>query len=242
MKLWIVSDTHLDHGGPWLEPPPEADIAVIAGDACDGAWLETIAAKLPTVFVCGNHELYGHAFSERMDKLRGRAWWLLDNGEVTILGIRFVGATLWTDYAGGNAIAMQVARDSMNDHRLIKWQKEPWMRFRPNEALALHRESVAYLRSVLADNCPAGVPTVVVTHHAPSMLSVHPRFAGNILNHAFASDLDYLVEGSDAALWVHGHVHDPFSYSIGKTRVICNPRGYPHEAGNGFNPNLLVEV
>jgi hypothetical protein len=27
-------------------------------------------------------------------------------------------------------------------------------------------------------------------------------------------------------LWTHGHTHDPFDYMVGKTRVVCNPRGY----------------
>jgi hypothetical protein len=46
-------------------------------------------------------------------------------------------------------------------------------------------------------------------------------------------------------LWVHGHTHSSFDYKLGKTRIICNPRGYPGtfgDMGNDFNPNLIVEI
>jgi Icc-related predicted phosphoesterase len=38
-------------------------------------------------------------------------------------------------------------------------------------------------------------------------------------------------------LWVHGHIHDRSAYTIGATRVICNPAGYD---GRGHDPYLAV--
>lgn len=47
-----------------------------------------------------------------------------------------------------------------------------------------------------------------------------------------------------AQLWIHGHVHGSFSYSVGSTRVACNPRGYPLAGGGyenpAFDPGLLL--
>lgn len=243
MKLWLISDLHLDFGGQRPRPPADADIAVVAGDVCDDRWLEETADLLPVVFVAGNHEFYGHTYQERIAELRRiPEVTLLDNSEATIGGVRFVGCTLWTDYDGADAAAMQFARYGMNDHRRIRWG-EQWERFDPRHALNLHRQSVGFLRGSLCDNNPPDVPTVVVTHHAPSLKSIHPKFQdAGALNYAFASELYYLVEGSGAELWVHGHVHDPFDYRIGETRVVCNPIGYPHEAGNGAMRDLIVEV
>ena len=82
---------------------------------------------------------------------------------------------------------------------------------------------------------------VVVTHHAPSRASVAPRFAGQRLNPAFVSGLESLIEAGRPSLWVHGHTHTSFDYRLGKTRVICNPRGYPGENPD-FRPGLVVEV
>ena len=51
-------------------------------------------------------------------------------------------------------------------------------------------------------------------------------------------DLYYLVPGelgifrlptlvrSPVALWIHGHTHTAFDYTVDGTRVVCNPRGY----------------
>ncbi len=44
-----------------------------------------------------------------------------------------------------------------------------------------------------------------------------------------------------AALWIHGHTHTFFDYSVAGTRVLCNPRGTPGET-TGFRPELTVEV
>src|ERR1700722_10598386 len=69
--------------------------------------------------------------------------YLLENDTVVLGGIRFVGATFWTDYrAFGEsnvAAVMNACATGMNDHRLIGWQKEPWLRFRPQEAALLHQ-------------------------------------------------------------------------------------------------------
>ena len=45
-----------------------------------------------------------------------------------------------------------------------------------------------------------------------------------------------------AKITIHGHTHDDFDYQLFGTRVVCNPRGYPEEAGrHGFDPALVVE-
>ena len=54
--------------------------------------------------------------------------------------------------------------------------------------------------------------------------------------------MDVVVEKSEAKLWIHGHTHDNMEYSIDKTQVICNPRGYAHEVNPAFNPQLIMEL
>jgi Icc-related predicted phosphoesterase len=85
--------------------------------------------------------------------------------------------------------------------------------------------------------------TVVVTHHAPSSQSVHPRYARDLLTPAFASNLENLVEGDRVALWIHGHMHESFDYEIYGTRVVCNPRGYAPKALNeDFDQIYTIEI
>lgn len=242
MNLWIFSDLHQDFGKFDLPIPDNADIAIAAGDIQNDGLLASLGNKLPTIFVAGNHEFYGHCYGDRMDELRGipsEQLYVMHNESVVFGNVRFVAATLWTDYNRHNPIAMDLARRSMNDHRKIKWSKEPWMRFRPEEAAALHADSVRAIEAVLA--APHDGPTVIVTHHAPSEQSVAAKYRGDTLNYAYFSDLDWLIEKYQPELWVHGHVHSSFDYTIGKTRVLCNPHGYPGE-NKEFDPSLVVKA
>lgn len=86
---------------------------------------------------------------------------------------------------------------------------------------------------------------MVVTHHAPSLHSVPPRFAGSALNVNFVSDAEHLVGRERACVWVHGHLHDSSNYEINGTRVLCNPRGYAKGGLNenqAFDPLLTVAI
>jgi Icc-related predicted phosphoesterase len=86
-------------------------------------------------------------------------------------------------------------------------------------------------------------PTVVITHHLPALKSIAPRYANDPLNPAFASRLEDMIERYQPTLWIHGHTHEPCDYELSRTRVVCNPRGYPGEYGHGgFKPDLTVVV
>lgn len=179
----------------------------------------------------------------------GTSIWVLDdesvefNDPVTGEPVRFLGATLWTDYKlfGDDAMvfAMKNAERWLDDHRVIRCL--PHDRFPAAEAARLHRESVSWLAAELAK--PYKGKTVVITHHLPSGLSVAPRFKAEPLSAGFASHLDHLVEKAD--LWIHGHTHDNFDYQLGKCRVVCNPRGYISGRGienPSFVPDRVLEI
>jgi Icc-related predicted phosphoesterase len=141
-------------------------------------------------------------------------------------GVRFVGGTLWTNF-GGTEYYQNLAQHGMNDFRV----------FSTDDALRWHHETVYFL-----DTLEPYDRTVVVTHHAPSFLSVHPKYAGDKLNPAYASNLEHLMT---APVWIHGHMHDSSDYTVGNTRVLCNPRGYPkgdHSENAYFNPTATFEV
>lgn len=96
---------------------------------------------------------------------------------------------------------------------------------------------------------PFNGPTVVITHHGPSVDSVHAQYKGDSLTPAFVSDLsDEFFEGEGSpVLWIHGHIHDSADYRRGGCRVVANPRGYPGSGTSGFenphfNPGMVIEV
>lgn len=253
MKLWILSDLHLEVAalGSPLAVPADADVCVLAGDVTNKSparGVEWIAENipLPTVYVAGNHEFYRGSVVEGLKEGAEAAGktsnvHFLDDDFVVIGGVRFVGASLWTDFnlMGGQPLAMERARHSMNDYRAISWRKEPWERFHPRHALQMHDKSRVFIESLL--KIPFGGPTVVVTHHGPHPLSVHGKYRGDMLNAAFSSDLSDVIELGRPSLWVHGHTHDSFDYEFCETRVICNPRGYAAE-NPGFDRGLVVDL
>ena len=83
----------------------------------------------------------------------------------------------------------------------------------------------------------------MITHHAPSVLSVAESYRRNRLSAAFASRLDALILAHSARLWIHGHMHTSFDYNLGDTQIVCNPSGYPDSDQNPeFDPSLVIEI
>ncbi len=247
MKLHILNDLHIEFED--FEPPvTDADLVVLAGDIGVGVeglrWVEARYPNKPVIYVPGNHEFYHHDLV-LMDELKAQApehIHVLNDNQVIIEDVRFLGSILWTDFAlfgeADNFFAMQQAWQQMTDFSIIKHNGGP---FTPEDAVRLFRASWDWLAARLAE--PFDGKTVVVTHHAPSSRSVHPRYAHDLLTPAFASNLEILMNGDRAALWIHGHMHESYDYEIYGTRVACNPRGYAPEALNpDFRPNWVVEV
>src|SRR5258708_2972550 len=110
MKLQILSDLHLEMMKPpysWQIPETEAEVVVRAGDIGVGVmgveWAVREAERLEkrAVYVPGNHEYYGerlNVLEKMMAVARGSRVHVLDLDEVMLERVRFLGATLWTDY------------------------------------------------------------------------------------------------------------------------------------------------
>lgn len=251
MKIRVLSDLHLEFHD-WTPPDAESDVIVLAGDIHSGTrgieWARRQFPLMPILYVPGNHEFYGRDMPETLSDLQraGRRFGLdvLHGRGVVIGGVRFLGATLWTDFALHGADAQSIARAmrdanyGMSDFSVIRnW---PHGLFRPEQARAMHLEQACWIRERLADEFPG--PTVLITHHLPHPRSIHRKYWGSSLNPSFASDLSYLM-GPPIAVWIHGHTHDSCDYIEEGTRVVCNPRGYaPFELNAAFDPILTIEV
>lgn len=261
MRIGIISDLHLEFGAPfqWV---PDVDVLVLAGDIGAGTagidWCRAnLPPRLPVVYVPGNHEFYGNEMNETIAAMKqaaaGTNVTVLSNNYALIDDVRFIGATLWTDYAlnGDPERSMLIASKELADHNLISYGARQAGRvgFTPAIARIEHRYSREYLAREM--DSFYGEKQVVVTHHAPSGRSIAPQFAGSPVNPCFASPMEDFVRVWQPLLWIHGHVHNSFDYTIDATRVIANPRGYPRGGRFGdtmifenpqFNPGLIVDV
>ena len=255
MKLWIFSDLHLEFG--WMDfefEIPRADICIVAGDLLNDGPSKAVQVlaehitEMPVVFVCGNHDFYRTFLTESLEQAAQEAakypnMFLLENGFAEFGDVVVAGATLWTDFrlTGHQELAMDHCERWMTDYAAIRWTKKPYAPFRPINTFRKHSESTRFLASFLKTH--ADRRTVVVSHHAPSMRSIPPEYADDITSAAFASDLESLILDWGPELWVHGHVHNRVDYSIGRTRVVCNPRGYPGEPNfDNFDLGFIVEI
>lgn len=263
-RLLVISDLHKEMSD-WDLPErfPPHDVAVFAGDVWvplrNSVRLLAQAREAgplrgsEVVLVPGNHEFYGHDMPRELElaarEARDLGIHLLDCGEVHFGDLRVLGCTLWTDYEldGTPRKSMESAGRGLNDHRRIRVGDRF---FSPSDALAIHRRHVGWLSGRL--RAPHDGATVVVTHHCPSPGSVHPAYAMSPINPAFASNLDALILETAPQLWIHGHTHRSFDYVLGRTRILCNPKGYGPGAGAewqesyenayGFDDSLVVEV
>lgn len=250
MKILILSDLHLEFAN-FSPSTEEVDLVILAGDIWKKDqgiyWARDTWPNTEIIYVAGNHEFYGSERNAVLSLLRSAAEetgvHFLDNDEVVINGIRFLGATLWTDFELFGVIlkedAISAGKHGLNDFRMIVEKVDT---FSPEDAIALCNTSVDWLAAKLITEDDA-LKTVVVTHHLPSMQSVLGRYRNDILSACFASNLDVLLGYSD--FWIHGHTHHSFDYTVNGTRVICNPRGYIHRGAQenlDFNPGLVVHI
>ncbi len=269
MNLHIASDLHLEYLNKRFPESlrvdrlytPFADVMVLAGDIHVG--MQAVEKfghwPHPVLYIPGNHEFYDHAIDPQVAALRkaaeNTAIVVMSRDEYIDQGVRFLGCTLWTDYqlngTGGRQLAAMFACEArIADHRKIMGIQKVGQGFSAKQAYQLHQEERAWLEHKLDE--PFDGRTVVITHHAPSRGSIHPRFRGDPCNSAFVSDLDELVMKAD--LWIHGHVHDSFDYKVGKCRVVANPGSYATTLGKVkqfeelefenpfFDPQMVIEV
>lgn len=261
MKLRIISDLHVDvnHSIP-LEYDDDV-FTVVCGDISGYAedsiqWL--VKNVRNGVFVSGNHIAYSGRYTiEESQRELGRVFPLdepvsyLNDGYKIVDNIVFVGGTLWTDFrlkVSENKTAVNkfylsakiMAAVGMNDYQQ---QLSEGKFLTPNDTEMIHYRTAKYIVDV-CERFP-NKKIVVVTHHAPSGLSLDDRYVNNALNPCYASDMDNLIlKNPNIKLWCHGHIHQSKDYMIGNTRIICNPRGYEawDEVNLAWDRNLIVEI
>jgi len=268
MRIQVLSDLHAELAPRDLPGEgtchTDADLVVIAGDLGRAPDAPALARRMfpaaqHVVLVAGNHEHYGtgltiddgiNASRRAADAIsRPNATVLFLENEAATLAtrtgtVRVLGCTLWTDYAlfGSPLEGMAACGATMADHRLIRGTDGRAVR--PEELRRRHARSRRFLAAAL--RTPWDGPTIVVTHHLPSIRSVSMRWLSDPVSAGFASRLDRLV-ALGPALWVHGHTHDTSAWrDDGGTLCVCNPSGYARPGGrreNGsFHARLVIAI
>ena len=261
-RILELSDLHTEFGS--FEPMSVAcDVVVLAGDiATKGQsvpWEDAPAVfGAPVLMVMGNHDHYGTTIDGGLSKAKAaaatRGVRILEREAVTVAGTRFLGATLWTDFRLSAGDDLSRIKDDANfvvgdrhgprhnDFWKIRVAADGYRRFRPLDAKRIHAATVSWLDARLSE--PFDGPTVVVTHHAPSIRSIPDHLRSDRFSCVYASALDWLIEKHQPEVWFHGHVHPKApDYAIGRTQVLSNTRGYaPRDLDPAFDPARIVET
>lgn len=255
MKLQLISDVHLEF---WKYHTKQAkydelernilrpaDVLVVAGDLDSGRTnvLETLkflSTKYKTVlYLPGNHEYYqglhlgGFDYHNFTSKLPKNVHHLMPGNKVNIDDVTFFGATLWTNFDESPA-AEKLAHKYINDFRRIPDA------FRMKDIFYEHKE---WLEDVYTNTIGK---KVIVTHFLPAMACVAPKYrdgdmVSQYLNHYFANSLDGWIEKLENVTWLFGHTHDAIDLTIGQTRCLARPVGYPGEHSQPYEP-LILEI
>ena len=215
MKLHILSDLHRDLAGEVSIPTVDADVVVLAGDIDKGFDSLRWAMRTftqNTLFVLGNHEIVA-GNEQKLVRFRKMA----HGSTVTILEI-----DVW----------------EQNSVRFLGCTLWAPVNQRMRAAM---RNSIGWLREMLAH--PHTGQTVVITHYSPLHQSLAPEvLIDDALAKRLSVDLWDFIEPSNIALWVHGHIHTKQDYFCGRTRIVCNPRGYSDKVEARFNPGYVIEI
>lgn len=255
MRIAMFSDVHNEsRETKFLPEVPDVDLCIVAGDmdepisASIQFLQDSLGQRMDVIYVPGNHDHWNHTYRDNIKQAYLTAdqcpnVHLLENELVIIDGVRFIGATLWTDYRWKGKeplFAKQHAERTIEDYKLIKWSERPDRLVRADDLESEHYRSRRFIQDAL--RVPFDGPSIVVTHHGPHPRSIFHWYDGDMLSAAYTSDLSEILFKGAPALWVHGHTHKSFDYTVFDTRIICNPVGYEGNANDEFNPALVIDT
>ncbi|KAJ6238675.1 ser/thr protein phosphatase superfamily [Anaeramoeba flamelloides] len=270
----FVSDLHLEmYESPELAMKsvpkiiePKSDMLALLGDIGIPTqepyadFLIEMGKKFKLVFVItGNHEFYqakqetaktveeiDQLIEEICSNVPTKNVFFLSNDSVLIKmkkrSVRILGTTLWSDIPKK---AKETISGGLNDYNYCYQTKTEKMTVEYTQNM-FERNVKWIKRNMKISNKNKEDSMVVFSHHVPSFDgTAEPGYEDQLINHAFASDLEYLLKNNDKCkhthikTWLYGHTHWSFDGIIQGTRVATNPRGYPWESV-GYNKKLHI--
>lgn len=167
LTIGLMSDLHTESGlRPDQLPCPDVDVWVAAGDIATQhsllssvAWLKAFSRRssqkhgrvAPVLFVPGNHDFYRGVVSQARarwkEEAAGSAVHVMDNDELVLAGVRFLGTPLWSNFSGADAlhrphVARAVER-SVRDFLVI--ESAPHVRWTTSDMVREHEQAYRFL-------------------------------------------------------------------------------------------------
>lgn len=250
MRIQILSDLHLD----LLRNPinlnavfsdmsknsKKCDLLVIAGDLAESSspgyesYISRICSMYKIVLlILGNHDWWNAAPDVTLEKLKTiqdkySNLKIMRRATFEIDGFRFVAATMWF----GDTHQARVISRTWSDFHQIKAEKS-WI-------WEQRRKDCDFLSKEVKEG------DIVITHHVPLFNSLdqkHLTRSGDLgINAMYLNDQSRLISKRNPKIWIHGHTHVANDYTVGGTRIICNPMGYKEHGDETGYKTLIIEV
>ena len=250
MKIQYCSDLHLEfpENRKFITRNslrPVGDILLLAGDIVSFAEFDKAHEFFDFVsdhysaayWIPGNHEYYGSDITDKpsplWENIRSNVH-LVNNHIIDLAGTKFIFSTLWSRI---HPPLEWVIQKSISDFSAIAYAGE---KFTARKFTLLHEESLTFLTDALQQT--GQVPSVVVTHHVPTLMNYPAVYKKSLLTEAFAVELFDLIHDSGPDYWIYGHHHvNTPAFKIGRTMMVTNQLGYVHHHEHGsFRPDGIL--
>lgn len=220
--MFVVSDLHLEFVNKsvdkYAKMIPEAEVLILAGDIglpnkknkghfsrflqmCNESGKHNLI-----LFVPGNHEYWSELNDREMDEIcEAHDIIMLQNEMIVYEGVTFIGSTLWTNLT---PMPAQMDLMMMNDfHKIPGLDTTKWKQ--------LHKTAINSIIHYLDDPYNQNRKCIVITHHAPSYLSIPNAYRGDVLNACYYTHLHGLFEKPNLVAWIFGHTHKTLCKHVG---------------------------
>lgn len=192
-----------------------------------------------TFVVPGNHELYKYFDINNLtegwtEEIRANIS-AVYNKVIHLNDIDLILSTLWAKIHATEAYYVE---HGVTDFRRIRNGETllSWDRFNDE-----HERCVEFIKHSIEQSTAR--KRVVVTHHVPSFELMAKEFKGSLINGAFTSDLNLLIEAYPIDYWIYGHSHRNIDGKIAGTKMRSNQLGYvfANEIST-FMPDKFIEL
>lgn len=262
LKAVVISDLHFESiddniHKTYEEIVPEkiADYIILCGDIDNRTRAIYFIQYLidlgyTVIYIPGNHEYEDSNFDHvdsYFEAVDMKNFYYLNNSVVEFDNFRIIGSTLWASAGTLSIDPLDGPVFSESVDYFVRQKLKFMIDFTSIHGFSVDKMAERFKKNYefIVNECskPFDGKTIVATHHAPSFESCLSRYRGNETNHAFASEMDCLIEMNKIDYWLHGHMHNSSDYFIGDTRVICNPRGNPMSSLNwNFDKNKTIDL
>jgi predicted phosphohydrolase len=195
-------------------------------------WISKIYDKI--LLIADNHEYYSLDNKKIMKDIENKIYEIskkfnnvifLNNDFYEIGDYLFIGSTLWSRLPCKKNRYMLDKYEKINDFKFIYNEKNKNITY--DDYDNFHQKSIDFINKVLDENKNKKI--ILLTHHLPTFHLIHKKYKNYSSNIYFASDLDHIIFNNHILCWICGHTHMKMNITLGKTKLLINPIGYPGE-------------